>query len=126
MITDKTCSRCNTLFQCGATEANGHCWCNNYPPLFKPNPLINCMCTGCLNSATKEKIAAYVAEMTVEKAFADNKAKELPQTNKFIEGIDFYLEKSFSVFTAWHHLKRGYCCKNGCRHCPYGFKKDTA
>jgi hypothetical protein len=20
--------------------------------------------------------------------------------------------------------KRGYCCKNGCRHCPYGFVKD--
>jgi hypothetical protein len=23
------------------------------------------------------------------------------------------------VFTAQHHLKRGYCCGNGCRHCPY-------
>ncbi|MES2853673.1 MAG: DUF5522 domain-containing protein, partial [Bacteroidota bacterium] len=21
------------------------------------------------------------------------------------------------------HLKRGNCCGNGCRHCPYGFKK---
>ncbi|MGW8121082.1 MULTISPECIES: DUF5522 domain-containing protein [Roseivirga] len=27
------------------------------------------------------------------------------------------------VFTAKYHLKRGYCCKNGCRHCPYGYKK---
>jgi hypothetical protein len=24
------------------------------------------------------------------------------------------------VFTREYHLKRGYCCKNGCRHCPYG------
>jgi hypothetical protein len=23
------------------------------------------------------------------------------------------------VFTADFHLKRGYCCDNGCRHCPY-------
>ncbi|MCE2740331.1 MAG: DUF5522 domain-containing protein [Sphingobacteriales bacterium] len=23
------------------------------------------------------------------------------------------------VFTANYHLQRGYCCKNGCRHCPY-------
>lgn len=29
------------------------------------------------------------------------------------------------VFTEAYHLKRGYCCKNGCRHCPYGFKKNT-
>ncbi len=27
------------------------------------------------------------------------------------------------VFTEAFHLKRGYCCKSGCRHCPYGFKK---
>lgn len=27
------------------------------------------------------------------------------------------------VFTEKYHLKRGYCCENGCRHCPYGFKK---
>jgi hypothetical protein len=23
------------------------------------------------------------------------------------------------VFTESYHLKRGYCCDNGCRHCPY-------
>lgn len=22
-------------------------------------------------------------------------------------------------------LSRGYCCKNGCRNCPYGFKKPA-
>jgi len=27
------------------------------------------------------------------------------------------------VFTKKYHIKRGYCCKNGCKHCPYGFKK---
>lgn len=38
---------------------------------------------------------------------------------------DFYLnENGFMVFTAAYHLKRGYCCKNGCKHCPYGFKKN--
>lgn len=23
------------------------------------------------------------------------------------------------VFTAAHHVDRGTCCENGCRHCPY-------
>ncbi|MEM8894962.1 MAG: DUF5522 domain-containing protein [Bacteroidota bacterium] len=33
----------------------------------------------------------------------------------------YYNEEGFLVFTAKYHLKRGYCCKSGCKHCPYGF-----
>ena len=36
------------------------------------------------------------------------------------EGEDFYREGAAVVFTARYHLRRGYCCGNGCRHCPYG------
>ena len=32
---------------------------------------------------------------------------------------DFYMENGLMVLTEAFHLKRGYCCKNGCRHCPY-------
>jgi len=32
---------------------------------------------------------------------------------------DFYYEGPYLVFTAAYHLKRGYCCNSGCRHCPY-------
>lgn len=40
------------------------------------------------------------------------------------EGEDYYLnEQGLMVFTAKYHLKRGYCCESGCRHCPYGFSK---
>jgi hypothetical protein len=38
---------------------------------------------------------------------------------------DFYMENGLVVFTEAYHLKRGYCCKSGCRHCPYGFKKES-
>lgn len=35
---------------------------------------------------------------------------------------DYYLTpEGFRVFTEKYHLKRGYCCKSGCRHCPYGY-----
>lgn len=37
-----------------------------------------------------------------------------------VEVGDYYVEKGFYVFTAQYHKKRGYCCKNNCRHCPYG------
>ena len=42
------------------------------------------------------------------------------------ENIDYYIENDFFVFTEKFHLDRGYCCKSGCRHCPYGFKKTVA
>ncbi len=35
------------------------------------------------------------------------------------EGLDYYLEDGLYVFTAHYHLRRGYCCGAGCRHCPY-------
>lgn len=36
------------------------------------------------------------------------------------EGIDYYNDpKGYRVFTVKYHTERGYCCGNGCRHCPY-------
>jgi hypothetical protein len=41
----------------------------------------------------------------------------------FVEGIDFYFDKSgLMVFTEKYHLQRGYCCGNGCRHCPFNYE----
>jgi len=45
-----------------------------------------------------------------------------PPEDNFIEGIHFYYnENNFLVFTEKYHLQRGYCCGNGCRHCPYDY-----
>ncbi len=41
------------------------------------------------------------------------------------EGKDFYFENGLMVFTEKYHLKRGRCCKSGCRHCPYEFRKEA-
>ena len=41
-----------------------------------------------------------------------------------LEPDDFYYSpEGYIIFTAKYLLKRGYCCKNGCKHCPYGFDK---
>jgi hypothetical protein len=40
-------------------------------------------------------------------------------TDKF-DPEDFYItEEGYIVFTEKYHLKRGYCCQSGCRHCPW-------
>jgi uncharacterized protein DUF5522 len=36
-----------------------------------------------------------------------------------LEAEDYYYENGLMVFTAAYHLKRGYCCNSGCRHCPF-------
>ena len=33
---------------------------------------------------------------------------------------EYYISKDgYIVFTKKYHLKRGYCCQSGCKHCPY-------
>ena len=32
---------------------------------------------------------------------------------------DFYYENGYRVMTESYHRRRGSCCGNGCRHCPY-------
>ncbi len=52
--------------------------------------------------------------------------KDLSNKNNPAEEPDFYYTpEGYKCFTEKYHLKRGYCCKSGCRHCPYGFDKKT-
>jgi hypothetical protein len=40
--------------------------------------------------------------------------------SEFKEGTDYYLSKEgYRIMTESYLVKRGYCCGNGCRHCPY-------
>ena len=32
---------------------------------------------------------------------------------------EFYMENGKFVLTERYHLRRGHCCGNGCRHCPF-------
>jgi len=105
---------------------NNACWCSNYPSLQKLSELSglnfeikeSCLCEKCLKAELKDKIDFFVGE------FMEGKVKNIAPhisngSGKLIEGLDYYLEKGFWVFTQWNHLKRGYCCGSGCRHCPY-------
>jgi Family of unknown function (DUF5522) len=37
----------------------------------------------------------------------------------------YFTPEGYVVFTEKYLLRRGYCCKNGCRHCPYGYNIRT-
>ncbi|MCH7408193.1 DUF5522 domain-containing protein [Belliella sp. DSM 111904] len=54
-----------------------------------------------------------------------NSKKKQSTPPKLIAG-DYYLnENGLMVFTAQYHIRRGYCCKNGCKHCPYESKDSV-
>ncbi|TGD56696.1 DUF5522 domain-containing protein [Flavobacterium humi] len=118
VIKVKNCSTCGIAFDCGDTPAGIQCWCNGFPPIFSPSDVIDCLCPVCFKSACAAKIDEYVAGISPQTA-PGNKAKDLPETTNLLEGIDYYIENGNYVFKPWYHLKRGFCCQNGCRHCPY-------
>ena len=35
------------------------------------------------------------------------------------EGVHYYMEDGFMVFSELYHQSRGKCCGNACRHCPF-------
>lgn len=113
----KICPRCKKEFPCNA-ENIAACACSqvtlsNETKTFLANTFFNCLCNACL---------AELNEMVA-------KEKEFPFPGRggdLIEGIHYYKEEEYRVFTEFYLLSRGYCCRSGCRHCPYGFKKRWA
>ena len=98
----------------------GPCWCERptlsvaaVRRLIADLPEPRCLCPACL-----EGIAAN-PEITWEELTARRRPGEA-QTQPTPGAGDFYLEGATVVFTEQFHLRRGYCCGNGCRHCPFG------
>ena len=110
----KKCQRCSENFECSDNKIE-NCSCKNIELtkesknyLSKTN--YDCLCTNCL-----EEINNY-----------SNLEKQYPFPNhpsKYIEGIHYYIEGNYWVFTNYYHYLKGSCCKNNCRHCAYGFGK---
>ena len=46
--------------------------------------------------------------------------------NNLVEGLHYYFnEDGYVVLTEQYHLEKGYCCGNGCKHCPYQYENVT-
>jgi hypothetical protein len=47
--------------------------------------------------------------------------EESPKAPRLEPGDFYFDEDGCLVFTRAYHLKRGYCCESGCRHCPWDY-----
>ena len=45
--------------------------------------------------------------------------KEFSKIDKLEKEDFYYANEGYIIFTEKYHLKRGYCCNNNCKHCPY-------
>ncbi|AZZ38304.1 hypothetical protein CIK05_05720 [Bdellovibrio sp. qaytius] len=98
----KNCERCHSEFECGSKQVGTAgdklpCWCLQLPLATNiPKNFTDCLCAKCLNEFTNVKTSSEVSDP------------------------DFYFDTNgLMVFTESYHLKRGTCCGNGCKHCPY-------
>lgn len=111
------CPKCSKPFQC-QPEAVERCWCyaRPYVPMLAEEG--RCRCPDCFKAAAQRAIKQFVEAYKAGER--PNTAPQYRKPGEAEEGIDYYIEGGLLVMTAWHHLKRGYCCGSGCRHCPYG------
>jgi hypothetical protein len=114
----KTCSVCHAEFECGADQAAGGCWCAALPAIMPLDLDQDCRCRPCLIQAILERIELGVKLKGVAEMV--ELARPYRDQAELIEGLDYTIEDGNTVFTSWYHLKRGTCCENDCRNCPYG------
>jgi hypothetical protein len=113
--TPMQCPRCKKTFTCNK-EHIGDCACaqvavSNETRAFLAKTFYGCLCNECLQ--TLNDLVA--------------REKEFPFPGRggdLIEGVHYYTEDVYRVFTEFYHISRGYCCRSGCRHCAYGFKRQ--
>ncbi len=110
----KNCPRCHTTFEC------------------KVGDIVRCQCSAvAISRATKDYLEKTEYDCLCKKClFELNQMITMAEKHRFprqsesmVENLHYYKENGWWVFTEFYHLLRGYCCKNGCRHCAYGYKK---
>lgn len=101
---------------CGSERLDENCWCSHLPHVqFVGNKNQDCFCPKCL----REAIPKLRCATTTAGVFPEVNEGHVTPSNSLVEGEDYYLEGEALVFTALYHRRRGYCCENDCRHCPY-------
>ncbi|HVY70783.1 MAG TPA: cysteine-rich CWC family protein [Verrucomicrobiae bacterium] len=130
------CPVCGAANQCRLAAGclyKGPCWCEsrNIPvpvlrQLASEQPEAACLCPRCLTAVSRQAALGGRPEEVLARARVEMlaRAETAPSAQPLV--ADFYLDaKGLTVFTAEYHLRRGYCCQNGCRHCPYPERLST-
>jgi hypothetical protein len=111
---NKRCWRCGAEFLCSAEGDAAHCWCEALPRISSIADGSDCLCAICLARVAREE-----ARRPASEAQSGGGDQVVGHSAVLVEGNDYYHDGAAIVFTAGYHLRRGFCCGSGCRHCPY-------
>ncbi len=114
---EKRCSNCAAILSCSSNQVEIACWCKAYPAIMTIEAQQDCLCKNCLSQAIQEKIIHLINTLSQQDIIAI--AHQYRTNEPLIVGIDYIIENNNWVFTQWYHLKRGHCCGNACKNCPY-------
>ncbi|NTS75562.1 hypothetical protein HR060_01670 [Catenovulum sp. SM1970] len=81
------------------------------------NQAKRCICKQCLSKRYGDRIKHLIAHLPTEQLV--KLAQPYRDDKPLLEHIDYQIEDGNYVFNTWYLLKRGRCCGNGCRNCPY-------
>lgn len=117
------CPKCNTPVPCNVNTNS--CWCMQYPHILpiSDKTELSCLCPTCLAKSVNSQLDTIFQQYPL--AHLIKLAKPYATNGPLLEDIDYTTENGLMVFSAWYHLKRGSCCKNNCRHCPYKTNRTT-
>ena len=111
------CPECAQEMSCTPT---GPCWCFTLPALLSPDTNSQCLCPSCLIKKLAQVVNKDPKSLN---AAQRQKIANLEPVMQPIKEVDYYMEtidgQQMLVFTPWYLLRRGYCCDNNCRNCPY-------
>ncbi|QTH72698.1 DUF5522 domain-containing protein [Pseudoalteromonas xiamenensis] len=107
-------TQCTACHQTMACNPDG-CWCMTLPAILPLNEGAGCYCRDCLLTKIHTYLDALSAKPIAEQLAIAAPYKQAPLQ----EGLDYHIEDGLMVLGRWYHLRRGACCGNGCRHCPY-------
>lgn len=104
-VTNKSCSKCGEPLDCRPYEIEA-CGCAKVVLTketidYLKSTKFDCLCNVCLTEIDQKVVVAH--------SIGDQ-----PR-----EGVHYTMENGLLVFTELYHIKRGYCCGNGCRNCAY-------
>jgi len=113
-VCEDRCPLCGQANACcrafGADPAPDPCWCESLvisPKVLDGIPTAlqgkTCLCRAC---AIGDQCGSTVSPLE--------------------EADTYFTEDGRMVFTRAYHLRRGYCCGSGCRHCPFEKTKTRA
>lgn len=107
------CKRCGQSFAC-RPDAISSCQCAGVALSKETLQFLKKTSWGCLCAACLQQVNQHLVNI---------QGQAFPKPNELKEGTHYYKENGLWVFTETYHMLRGSCCRSGCRHCPYGFKK---